>query len=481
MISRHAVAAIHSLLVAALFAGAMPSHSQEADTTPPPADPESVVDTIAGEVSQIRGLPFKHPVAVEKQSSAQFGEYVSQRIDKAVPEGVRRHYGAIVRTLGLYRGPPIDDFRGMMTTVMTSQVGAYYDPDKQRFFVLMNGMPELAQGALYAHELYHALQDQYFGLASYLEMGTVRRARSFNGDARIAREAVVEGEATYMMTLWMMQRMTHSTPPRELLAQVVGVESNLSMDQLREALKQPQVAQLVGNDVQSAVQSSADIPPFILDSMMGAYLKGLNFVFAVHERGWPAVEKLYAEYPPQSTEQILHPEKWLAHEAPVRFEWPNFEKLAALKDWELIDDDVLGEFQLRTVFKVQGLASEAESAASGWGGDRYAVFKRKDSDATLLLMRTAWDREVDARKFVDAYRRALTTKYADAPVPTRVVQNGVDVFIVEGGDEARIDSLLRVVRQVKKEVASSISSSSTDPTPRSSALPALSPSRSMPQ
>jgi hypothetical protein len=183
--------------------------------------------------------------------------------------------------------------------------------------------------------------------------------------------------------------------------------------------------------------------------MLAVYLKGLGFVFAVHEQGWPAVEKLYAEYPAQSTEQILHPEKWLVHEAPVTFAWPRFEKVAALRDWELLDDDVLGEFQWRIVFKEQGLEAKAESAAAGWGGDRYAVFKRKDSNATLLLLRTSWDSEKEAGEFADAYRRVQAFKYADAPVPVRVSQKGVDVFIVEGGDESEIDSLLKVVKKVK--------------------------------
>jgi hypothetical protein len=163
------------------------------------------------------------------------------------------------------------------------------------------------------------------------------------------------------------------------------------------------------------------------------------------------VEKLYTDYPPQSTEQILHPEKWLAREAPARFQWPNFHRIAALREWELLDNDVLGEFQWRTIFKEQGLAAEAEAAAAGWGGDRYAVFKRKDSDATLLLLRTSWDTDSDAREFADAYRRAQAAKYAGASVPTRLVQSGVDVYVVEGGDEANIDSLLEVVKRVKRK------------------------------
>jgi hypothetical protein len=437
-----------AIALAAALLSASSAHSENAAAAPP-ADAQAAADKIAREVEQIRGLTFKHPVRVETQSVESFGEYVSRQLDDAVPESMRNCYGIIVRTLGLYRGPPIEDFSSMMTTVMTSQIGAYYDPEKQSFYVVMSGLPEMMQGVMYSHELYHALQDQYFGLARYLDDGRKGDAHPHNADSQLARSAVVEGEATYIMSLWMMQKVAHKTPTREMMAGVVAMQSNISMDQLREMLKQPQVAEAVGADMKGAIDAAVDIPAFIMDSMMAVYLKGLGFVFAIHEQGWPAVEKLYAEYPPQSTEQILHPEKWLAREAPVTFEWSKFEKIAALREWELLDDDVLGEFQWRTVFKVHGLASEGESAAAGWGGDRYAVFKRKDSDATLLLLRTCWDSEKEASEFADVYRRVLAVKYADAPVPIRVVQKGVDVFVVEGGAEASIDKLLKVVKRVK--------------------------------
>ena len=415
----------------------------------PPASAQATADSIAREVEQIRGLTFKHPVRVESQSIEDFGVYVSRELDESVPENVRRHYGDIVRTLGLYRGPPIQDFSTLMMTVMTSQVGAYYDPEKRSFFVLMGNMPEEAQGVMYSHELYHALQDQHFDLTRYVDGDKNDATRAYNADQHLARSAVVEGEATYMMSLWMMTKMMGKPPERDLMAKVVSMQADMSMDQLREMLKQPEVAKVVGDDMKGVVDSAANIPNFIMDSMIGVYMKGMKFVFAIHEKGWAEVEKLYTEYPPESTEQILHPEKWVAREAPVTFEWPKFDKVKALRDWELLDNDVFGEFQWRIVFKEQGFTQEAESVAGGWGGDRYAVFRRKDSGATLLLLRTSWDSEADAKEFADVYRRLLAVKYGDEAVPTVLLQKGLDVFIVEGGDEANLDAMLKVVKGTK--------------------------------
>jgi hypothetical protein len=438
--------------LATLILTASSAHSDDV-AAEPQADLQVIADRIAGEIEQIRGLHFKQPVRVESQSIASFGEYVSRELDEEIPQSIRDNYGTIVRTLGLYRGPPIEDFASTMETVMTSQVGAYYDPLKQSFFVVMSGMPELMQGVMYSHELYHALQDQYFGLVRYMDPARKDGAGLLSADSRLARSAAVEGEATYVMSLWMVQKMTHKPPTRKAMARVMAGQAAMGIDQLRDALKQPKVAEMVGTDMQSAIDAAGEIPAFIMDTMMAVYLKGAGFVFAVHEQGWPAVEKLYTEYPPQSTEQILHPEKWLAHEAPTAFEWPQFEKIGALRDWELLDDDVLGEFQWRIVFREQGFAAEAESAAAGWDGDRYAVFMRKDSKATLLLLRTRWDSETEAREFAEVYARVLAVKYADAPVPTRLLRKGVDVFVVEGGDVASLDALIKIVRRAKSKRA----------------------------
>lgn len=430
-----------TMLAIALVLGVAAAGAQDAAT------PQATADAIAQDVARLRGLEFKRHVSADTQTSERFAAYVQEKIDAEVPPPIKRHYGRIVRTLGLYRGPLIDDVSAMMTSVMVSQAGAYYDPETKKFYVLMTRMPEALQGALYAHELYHALQDQYFGLERYLEP---ERSSPANSDRLLARQSVVEGEATYLMNLWALEKAVGAIPPRAALAPVVAMQTSLSMEQLRAMVDQPQVSQALGDDFQAALRSSEQIPAFIMDQLIGAYLKGMGFVFAIQAQGWPAVEKLYTDYPPQSTEQILHPEKWLARESAIAFQWPDFAKVAALKGWDLLDDDVLGEFRWRSVFKEQGLGDDGDVAAAGWGGDRYAVFKRKDSDAMLLLLRTSWDSPEDAKQFAEAYRRALAVKYADVSTPTRVVQDGVDVSIVEGGGGANLDALLDVVRKAKK-------------------------------
>lgn len=440
-----------------LIAHSIQSGADESSAPDPAHEPiqtsdlNAVVLRLQEEVAQLRGLPFKAPVPAQTQSLEEFEGFLDARLDEAMPEVMNRHYGAIVKRLGLYRGT-ISNFGAIAKAVMSSQTAAYYDPEAQAFHVLMQDTSEMMMQALYAHELYHGLQDQYFALGKYLPMKR-DKGPALNSDQATARQAVVEGEATYVMSMFVLKAMTHREPTRELLTPAVRMQSQMDMETLKAMMKLPQVAELTGSGVSDAVAAADKLPTFIIESMMGVYLKGMAFVFAVQEQGWSEVEKLYTEYPPQSTEQILHPEKWRAREAPSEIAFPNLEKVPALKQWELLTTDVVGEFQWRVIFKEQGLGADAEDAAAGWDGDRYAIFKRKDSDATVMLMSTSWDSAAQAEEFASAYRRLLANKYADAAEPTRVVQKKENVFIVEGGNEKEIDGLLKVVMKTKKRRA----------------------------
>lgn len=410
-------------------------------------DPQALADRIQAEVAEIRGLAFVRPVKVENQSQEEFAIFLERQVAELVPPSIAEHYGTIVRKVGLYRGTADLEFEGLMKGVMTSQVAAYYDPARSTFFVLYDEMPPLVAGTVYAHELYHGLQDQHFDLDAYIRAG--QRDRSLSDDELLARQAVVEGEATYVMTLWTMRSMLGSVPPRAMLQPTITLQSQMDVEALKTMLRSGAGATF-GRDVAATVEAMDEIPAFILETLVGAYLKGLVFVFAVEERGWGEVEKLYKEYPPQSTEQILHPEKWFARETPWRFEWPELERESLFDGWQVLEENVLGEVQWRIVLAEHGLRAEAETVAAGWNGDRWAVLRNERSGALLLLAATAWDTEDDAIEFADAYERLLAVKYADAAEPVRVVRNGMDVLIVEGGSEDDLDAFVEFLSSARK-------------------------------
>jgi hypothetical protein len=130
------------------------------------------------------------------------------------------------------------------------------------------------------------------------------------------------------------------------------------------------------------------------------------------------VNRLF-ENPPQSTAQILHPEKYQAGIAPVAVALPDLA--AALgAGWQELDQDVLGEIDHRILIAQYLDRDIAERAADGWAGDRFALLGR--GDQTAVAVSTRWDTLADVREWLAAYREALQARYgaslrvlADAP------------------------------------------------------------------
>lgn len=422
-------------MIPLLLASLVPPGGSFAAEEEPQAEIDDRVERVIRKVEKIRGLEFKRPISARNQSAADFEKYLDRQISKEISPERARHYGKVARRVGLYRGPEIQDVEGMFKNVMTSQAAAYYDPETHTFFVLMSGIRGIALEGLYAHELYHGMQDQYFNLLEYyLSPEEV----DVNEDAQLARQCVVEGEAMYIMTLYtMMSAGGSASVDRDIMSPIIRMQADMSVDQMKEQIEMASAMSDEFADVMDSVEALDDLPLFAIETLMGAYLKGQWFVYRIEsEHGWEKVARLYSD-PPVSTEQILHPEKWLKGEKPRVVSWPDFETDPALEGWETIYRNVMGEVQMRIIFSEHELPGLSKEASAGWDGDAYAVLKRKDSDETALLFHTCWDDEIEAGEFLAAYEDMLKVKY---PTGTEenvsVVQLGDRVLIIEGGDAA---------------------------------------------
>lgn len=400
-----------------------------------PTEPDELATELAAEVAELRGLGFREPINVSNQSMGEFAAYLDAEMARSLPPERSAVYGLVVNKLGLYRGAVIEDASAMMRRLATSQVAAYYDPDASAFYVLLPDASPSLLAPVYAHELYHGLQDQHWDLDAYLLDGI---ESGLNDDEILARQAVVEGEATYVMNLWMMEHVIGRAPSRLQVSAMVLAQSMLSASSLA-SLAASGLPDGMGPELEASAAAMDEIPPFLLETMIGAYLKGMAFVHAVAARGWDSVAALYTD-PPRSTEQILHPAKWLERDDPVGIRFPDLESEPALADWMLLESNVIGEFQLRVILQEFGLGIRAGLAAAGWDGDRYAVLQRDDE--LLLLLYTIWDSSDEATEFAAAYRELLPTKYAGRAVATAVEQRGTSVLIVEGGEAGAMEDYL---------------------------------------
>ena len=325
---------------------------------------------LQADVTEVGGVPFKAPVPLDFITPAQLSAYLEEVLDDEYP---RRRADADARLLiALDLLPPGTSLRALRARLLRDNVAGFYDerPGRKKLFAVSEDRTMTPSNQIVlAHELRHALQDQYIDV----HRAVPDSVGDFD-DRRVAFMALLEGDATMVMERFLMQRLgvPASAAPVDLVA--AGF----------------------------ATPPLPGVPPVLRDHLIVPYLAGRAFVRALHERGgWPAVRKAWTE-PPRSTEQVLHPEKYLAREDPRMVSGP-----AAPTGGRLIQEGVLGEALTRTL-----LGEGSDSAAAGWGGDLYQVWDV--GGRTLVVWRTEWDTAAEGREFHDSAVRRFTRSHGRA-------------------------------------------------------------------
>jgi hypothetical protein len=124
--------------------------------------------------------------------------------------------------------------------------------------------------------------------------------------------------------------------------------------------------------------------------------------------------------PPTSSEQILHPEKYLdvPKDDPRAVDLPDLTEDLA-EGWRLVAQDVLGELVLLThLDHFLPSTPDATEAASGWDGDLAALWQDAEG-REVLVVRSVWDSPEDATEFANAYASLIETRLTD---PRRVLR-----------------------------------------------------------
>lgn len=446
-----------------------------ATTAPDDAMPD--LSQIMKALTEIRHLEFKTPVQAEHQSLEDWEKYLDRELDKEFPVDERQDVQDGLLRLGMLLEPM--DLAGEFKNALLSQAGAYYDPESGKFYYLMVDMPKEMLETVAAHELVHALQDQHFDLDKMMEELSTRGDDDDaprNDDRVLALRFLVEGEATYVMMLWQMKTMMGmdltENPQMEMLT--LKMVADMDLDALI-AMAQGQT-ELFGDDpdnaIAQAIRAMEDIPPYILDPLNAAYLKGAYFAMSLRhgKEGWGEIADAFKNLP-ASAEQTLHPAKFTTKRddpTPIAM-----DQVAGFDDagWELIDSAIHGEYYLRLLLRNFNCPGpRAKIATEGWDGDVYRAY-RNDDGAVAIALATTWDSEKDAEQFFDAYTSILPTKYVELEVLTneaqggefnfdcgqpslgqgRVLLRGREVFIVEGGSAATgksaMDSLKAMIIQ----------------------------------
>ena len=319
-------------------------------------------------VARLRRIKVRRPIRMAIRSRAHIRRYIQERIRlkikpaevKAI-EGALKHFGLIPKTM---------DYQAFLVKLYTEQIAGYYDAHRKVLFIA-DWIPKGLQKPVLAHEIVHAIQDQYMDLKTFLDLSPSE------SDRMLALGAFIEGEALALQINFMLLGQN-----RDFL------NAHGFVGRLRAAIKHPPRHLLFGR-----------APEFIQRTFTFPYLYGLEFIAALKKRmSWPGITRLYNRLP-STTEQILHPEKYLNGEKSTSLSPVLAPRQAAgLKKMFTL---TMGEYQIGLLLAQYLPAGPAAAAAAGWDGDRMILYTGKKR--LTLTWATSWDSEADARQFAQAY------------------------------------------------------------------------------
>lgn len=344
-------------------------------------------------VEKVRGVAFHSPVSSALLPEKELEKVLARKLVEDLPVPFETYAASLV-SIGLI--DPAPDLLPKLTRLYTRQVVGFYDPAEKRFFVVpersgegAGQAGELMEQLLLAHELTHALQDQRLGLD--------RRMRDLRDstDALLALQAVLEGEATIVMTDALME----SVP-----------------EDAREALGSDPVAQVIeGLDGTSAVEGSDGVPEFFVKELVFPYAAGTAWVRQrKKEGGWPAVDAAYRSLP-STTSEILRPG---AAPAPRRLLAASERAAHVPSGTTAAFSDTLGEWVLGTLLERAGAGESAKAAAAAWQDDRVSFYSTRGAGAGRgigFTWRIRATTPAGAKRIADL----LAPLYAARPAPAR--------------------------------------------------------------
>lgn len=384
----------------------------------PGADDAAVYAAIREQVETIRGLQPTAAVEPTTIDEAQLRRNLEAEIDaEQTPEEFAISED-LLETLGFI--PEGTSLRDEQLDLFSGQVIGYYSPDRDELFVVSKTGQTVGtiERVTYAHEFAHQLQDQTFDLA------TVDTGDLDQSDRSLAGLALIEGDAASVQTQWMIEQLT----PEQLLEVIFAGQDPEALAALNNA---------------PAFLSVTAVFPYDIGGGLGLVQQ------LVGEGGYAAVDAAFAE-PPASTEQVIHPEKYVAGEAPIQVDIPADIASRVGEGWSETARDTLGELILRLWLQEHGVGPKprpleppsqaASNAAAGWGGDRLALLRHADGSLAIALS-TTWDTAADAAEFASAAERALSGPGLDGRLFHRAGSR--DVLLALGDQPAAVLAALR--------------------------------------
>ncbi len=351
------------------------------------SDPQALklcgeANRIAQELTTISGMKLRHQVPCDFISKAKINEFLKKRVkDVAKPDEIRAEE-LTLKKFGLV--PKDFDLARNTVDLLTEQAAAFYDYQKKKLFITETTSAE-SQEPVLAHELSHALADQTFNLGKFIHQGRK------SDDGSTARLAVMEGQATWLMSEYLARKMGQSLKDSPALVAMM--------------------AKMTESTGQYPVFDQS--PLYLRDTLIFPYTKGMLFQNAVYERdGKDGFAEVF-RHPPVSTQQILHPDKYFAGVKPAD---PDLPDVRLPHGYKALVGGSLGELEHSILLEQYTTKARSEELAPHWRGSSFEIRENRKAGRAVLLYAVEWDSEASARDYFDAYRQIMSKKWKSMKV-----------------------------------------------------------------
>jgi hypothetical protein len=325
-------------------------------------------------VVSVGKLEFKRDVPVKYYAKARLQEYLDASFKKDYPLQTAQKDAVFIRLMGFTHKTV--DVRGIRRRILLDNAVGLYDEKTKELLALEDYRQiNYFNSMILAHELRHAIQDSHFNLSELM------KPYSDYDDRKLAVLAAVEGDATFLMV------------------ECGGLDPNIlasshNSDALMSFTPAPKPTLLYRE------------PEVIKYQLVMPYIVGLRFVNAVYKKKkWKGVNRILSR-PPDSSEQILHPEKYLKREPPVTVQI-QFEP----DGYDLFHSGVIGEYFLGILLKPRGQEVFIDYAG-GWGGDKFHIYKHPHEASYFLAWESVWDKETFCSHFYTHFKRFIENSFS---------------------------------------------------------------------
>ena len=382
------------------------------------------VDEIMNFVASDTGLPPVVKVKRKLLTRDEVNAYLRKSFDEDESAKRLERSEIVLKKFGLLNR----DFnlRPFLLSLLTEQIAGFYD-DKTKVVNLLNWVPPDEQKPVLAHELTHAVQDQKVGLEKWGSDGFKGISKSASEDSsrivsdelETARQAVTEGQAMAVFVDW-------SLPKGQTLADSPDIGKTI----------RDNAADTSGSPIM------ARAPLLLQRSLVFPYSDGLAFEQELLIKGGKSVAFTGAlANPPNSSFEIMNPDKYLAHAPVPILRLPNVHLLLD-QDYDPYDLGVMGELDVQIMASLFGGEDLGTAIAPQWDGGVYYAAQRKSATAAEkqtpaslgVLYLSRWKSEEAAGTFRKLYAAQLGRKYSGLKERKEDEAEGEQVFSTPEGD-----------------------------------------------